>query len=390
MINYIFHIGSSGFPSNNAASQRIRLTFKGLKKLGFSTFIINKQSLTKKKYKKINRFDGIPFLFTSTIHHRPDSFVVRNLNKLSGSIFEFFLLYKKRKNLHTAILYTASFAELFYYHLLSRLFHFKMIVQYVEFRSSLPERNTFLKKVNDYLFDNFFYKFCDGVIAISNFLVEHSKGKNINLPVLKLPAVCDFSENISINPYKTASYLMYCGSIVYSEVIDFILDIFTALKNDNKYEGNLILVLSGDFENDWKKIREKIEGLPNKSQIIIKSNISYADLLSLYKGADILMIPLRDTVQDNARFPHKVGEYSAAKRPILSTNIGELKAYFKNGVSAILANDYTVQSYLTALSTTLCSKETLDSIGKEGYKIGLKNFDYEEQALQLKKFIEAL
>jgi len=102
------------------------------------------------------------------------------------------------------------------------------------------------------------------------------------------------------------------------------------------------------------------------------------------------MIPLRDTVQDNARFPHKVGEYSAAKRPILSTNIGELKAYFKNGVSAILANDYTVQSYLTALSTTLCSKETLDSIGKEGYKIGLKNFDYEEQALQLKKFIEAL
>ena len=87
--------------------------------------------------------------------------------------------------------------------------------------------------------------------------------------------------------------------------------------------------------------------------IVLKSNIAYQDLLSLYKRADVLLIPLRDTIQDNARFPHKIGEYTASKRPILSTNSGELKYYFKDGVSALLTEEYSENAYVEKLTAAL-------------------------------------
>jgi hypothetical protein len=112
--------------------------------------------------------------------------------------------------------------------------------------------------------------------------------------------------------------------------------------------------------------------------------------LALYKTADVLMIPLRNTLQDIARFPHKIGEYSAAKRPILTTNLGEPNLYFEDGVSAILADEFSQSSYLKKLSAIVTSKKKLDEIGLEGYKIGINNFDYHAQGNALIRFISNL
>ena len=130
-----------------------------------------------------------------------------------------------------------------------------------------------------------------------------------------------------------------------------------------------------------------MKNIPYQKEILIKSSIPYEDLLTLYKSADILLIPMRDTIQDNARFPHKIGEYTASQRPILSTNTGELKYYFVDEVSALLANEYSENSYVEKLTNALKSREHLDSIGKEGNIVGMANFDYLKQGIELKKFI---
>jgi len=385
---YIIHLGYSGFPIDNSATvQRIRLTFLGLKCQGFNTLIINKKSIHENPFPhKLNRIAGIPFIYTSYLTYRSKSLLIRNLNKLSGYIGEFVLLAKKRKKIHTAILYTSSFGQLIYYKFLSRLFNFFLIIQYVELRSSFSEGTKYSNKINNRLFDNYFYRFCDGVIAISDYLVKHVESKEKNLPVIKLPAICDFNEFHSVESIKSESYLMYCGNILYVEIVEFIIDIFDTLKKEEKYNGQLVLVIAGNHEN-WNKIHAKISKLQFGSQIIIKRHLPYMELISLYKGADVLMIPLRNTLQDNARFPHKIGEYSASKRPIISTNLGEVKAYFEDGVSAILADDFSSNSYVNKLATVLSCKTELDKIGEAGYKIGLKSFDYHGQSEDLKKFL---
>lgn len=387
---YIIHIGVSGFPSNSAPIQRILLTLKGLKILGLNPLVINKHSINIVKYNKINRHDGIPFIFTSLSNVRPKSFIFRNINRLSGVIGEAILLIKKRKKIHTAILYTPSFGELVYYRILSKLLGFKMIIQYVELRSSIGNRSSFFNKLNDNLFDNKFYFFCDGVIAISDFLIKHIRGKDKDMPIIKIPAMCDFAEFDKICLYKGKPYLMYCGSIAYNEVIEFIIDLFYQLKTVNSYNGDLVLVISGQHEVNWQKIMTKINGYGLFKDIIIKSNIPYNDLLSLYMGATVLIIPLRDTIQDKARFPHKIGEYTAARRPILSSDLGELAIYFQDGVSAILAREYSIAAYQEKLTAVLQFSNNLDKIGETGRDIGMENFDFHVQTVQLKKFILAL
>ena len=149
----------------------------------------------------------------------------------------------------------------------------------------------------------------------------------------------------------------------------------------------LILVVSGNHSSNWEQLNLKMKCMEYQKDILLKSNIPYYNLLSLYKGAGVLLIPLRNTVQDKARFPHKIGEYTASKRPILSTNTGEMKYYFEDGISALLANEYSEKEYVEKLAAALESKELLDSIGKEGNRIGIANFNYPEQGLELKKFI---
>lgn len=387
---YIIHLGFPCLPHVNAAPvQRIQLTFKGLQLLGVSVLIINKHSTSAKKYeyKKITRFNGLPFMFTSFFTYRPDNFLVRNLNKLAGFIGELLLLFKKRKKIHTAILYTSSFGQLVYYRLVSKLFKFNLIIQYVEFRSALSINYPLANRINDKLFDKYFYLFCDGIIAVSEYLKDYVISKSLKMPLIKLPVIFNFDDYQNISLYPLKSYFLYCGNILYLAIINFIIEIFEISRSKGIYNGKLVLVISGSHNDNWINLKDKLAQSKHKNDIILKSNISYAELFSLYKSADILMIPLRNTTQDLARFPHKIGEYTAAKRPILSTNLGEPNVYFKDGVSAILADEYSIESYIEKLTTVLSTNVSLGDIGEAGYKVGLKYFDYHSQAASLKYFI---
>lgn len=388
---FIVHLGFSGFPKGMASVQRTFFTFKGLKEAGATPLIINK--ISHHQYpdnKKVKLFDGIPYVNTSYYNSKPISFLKRNLNKLSGYFGELRLLYKKRYKIDTAILYSTYFLEYPYYYILSRIFGFKIIIQYVEMFSSIPGRNSFFTKINDKLIDRYIYLFCDGIIAISDFLVKHIQSIDPNKPLVKIPPNSDFSKIDLISPLHSGAYLMYCGTIYYEEVIEFTISLFVKLRENNKYTGSLLLIISGEQEKNWEKLRSFIKTISFQQEISIKSNIPYSELIMNYKGAEMLIIPLRNTIQDIARFPHKIGEYTAVKRPILSTNLGELKFYFNDGVSAILADTYSLEAYYDKLSTVLSSMQTLDKIGLEGYNIGLNNFDYRKQGKKLKMFIDNL
>ena len=388
---FTIHLGFSGFPNGNASVQRILLTFKGLRDAGLNPLIINKISHHQfSNNKKIHRFDGIPYINTPYFNSKPASFIKRNLNKLSGYFGELNLLFKKRKKIETAILYSNYFLEYPYYYTLSRIFGFKLIIQYVEMFSSIESRSSFFTKINDRLIDKYICSFCDGVMPISDFLVQHIKKINPDRQVIKIPANSDFAKIDAIPTLLPGQYLMYCGTIVYEQVIEFIISLFVKLKENKIYQGKLLLIISGEQEQNWMRLRSLVKTIPFHQDITIKSNIPHAELIGDYKGADLLMIPMRNTVQDLARFPHKIGEYTAAKRPILSTNLGELKTYFRDGVSAILADNYSIEAYYDKLASLLSSRQLLDQIGMNGHSIGLANFDYKAQGKQLKAFIDHL
>jgi len=187
---FIVHLGTSGFPNGtNAVIQRIRLTYKGLKYAGCNPLIISKNSVyNNKDAKRISRYQGVPYVATSKILYRPEKFLVRSINRLSGYLGELIVLFKKRKKIHTAILSGCTFSELVYYRILSKLLGFQLILQYVEFSSALRRRKLLFNNLDD----KYRFYFCDGIIVISEFLKKHPLSVRKNIHLKKIPSIYEF------------------------------------------------------------------------------------------------------------------------------------------------------------------------------------------------------
>jgi glycosyltransferase involved in cell wall biosynthesis len=387
---FIIHLGYSGFPQGNATFKRILLTFKAIKEGGENPLIINKHSVNQVgNSKRINRFQGIPYVYTSAKTSRPDSFLQRNLNKLSGHLGELGLIAKKRKKIDAAIFYESSFILLCYYRILSKLFKFKLLIQYVEFRSSLPERQNIFMHFNDILFDSYSFYLCDGIIVISEYLKNRAISKKKSVSYIKVPTICDFDEFRNKLKNEPGDYLMYCSSIGYFPVIEFIIDLFCKLRESDIYRGRLILAIGVGDPNDhfYRKLVIKIKECGYTESIVLKTNVPHLELISLYQEAEFLIVPIRNIPKDIAGFHHKVGEYCAAGKPIISNDLGEMKYYFRDGISAILAPEYTIESYTQKLNEIINDRDRLASIAEAGRKVGLDNLNYKNYSALLTNFI---
>ena len=144
---------------------------------------------------------------------------------------------------------------------------------------------------------------------------------------------------------------------------------------------DLILVLNGKLSD---RIRDIC--LLNDS-IIVVSKLDYDVLIGMYKGALALLIPLRNTPQDCARYPQKITEYLASGRPIISCQFGEIGRHFSHGVDALLAVDFDVERYAEMMIFAVDNTDELEKIAFRGHVLGRKIFDVASQRENLKKLL---
>ncbi|MGB8491608.1 MAG: glycosyltransferase, partial [Bacteroidales bacterium] len=114
----------------------------------------------------------------------------------------------------------------------------------------------------------------------------------------------------------------------------------------------------------------------------VTTRIPYNELVRLYKTAAALIIPLRNKDQDRARFPHKLGEYCASARPIITDRVGEICNYFDE-TNSYLCQDYDKLEFSKAMINVLEYPEQAGRIGRNGYLTGLKHFNYSSYSKNL-------
>ena len=100
-----------------------------------------------------------------------------------------------------------------------------------------------------------------------------------------------------------------------------------------------------------------------------------------------LLIPLRPTFQDIARFPHKIGEYLASGNPVISTNYGEVKYYFRDMDNMLIAENYDVQEFAEKMQYVINNINEVKRIGLNGKELALKQFNYQAQGEVIDKFL---
>ncbi|MCB0687112.1 MAG: glycosyltransferase [Saprospiraceae bacterium] len=388
---HIVYLGETGFPYGLAPIQRQILISLGLVDAGVQVLVISNKGVFPAdgsiQLSPRGSYRGIEYIYTSGETHRRPQFWLRNWLKIKGFIKELTLLVhlKRTGKIDAAIVASMRFQSIFYYFLISRLLRFKVLLSYVEYSGSISTRSKWRDRVNDFLIDRYGIGCADAVLPISHFLQQHVSERYPQQKQLKVPIVGDFSTHLSAED-NAEVYFLYCGSANYYELIDFIIQAFEKLDREDAY---LHLVVSGDAY-DINRFQSRLGSSSKKHWIRVFSRIPFTELLKKYRQAAGLLIPLRNTIQDVARFPHKIGEYLASGVPIITTNFGEIAQYFHDGTDAIICDQFNPVLYAEKMKYVLQNPVQAKQIGEAGRKLGSEKFDYRIHGSALSKFILTL
>ena len=388
----IVYLGSSGFPYGLAEIQKILLIAKSLVVAGNHVTVISRSGIHQKKdyptLSKIGQFESVDYIYISGNQFRNDNFFKRNYEKAKGIINEFFYLVRRKGNpkVDFAILSTENFYDVAYYCFLSKVLKFKTVLNYVEYNSGIKkEPFNIFKRLNDLLFDKYALKIVDSILPISEFLINQIESVSPGKKYFKIPGLTDFDKYNNIPISTEEKYFLFCGSANYLEIILFIVDAFSKLNNKSI---NLYLVINGSEDNK-NIVKQYSTNSFKRDNIKIFSKLSDVQLFTYYKNAIALLIPLRPTFQDIARFPHKTGEYLASGNPVISTNYGEVKYYFKDMEDMLLAESYDIDLFTEKMEFVINNPLTAQEIGLKGREKARKLFDYRYKANEIDNFLGA-
>lgn len=374
----ILFVGLGGVPySKRAADIRLRFFADAVRDGGNEAVVLNRYPFPQTGEPR-GGFSKIVELFSPK---RKKSLILYVLAYFK----EFWAILKENRigKIDVLHVYSGHFIDLIFYCLVSRVIGAKTVYSYVEFRSGIPQRGLY-SRINASLIDRWGVRFADGVIPISTFLEEHAKKiRGENFLSCKVPPICDFEYFSTISKNSDCGkYILFCGSAEYREVIDLILAAYlkaTELKKTTR----LKLVLGG------KKEARELLRREYPSDVEIVSGLPYEDLVKAYKGAEALLIPLRDTIQDSARFPNKVCEYVASRGLVVTTRFGEMPYFFEDGKNALVADDFSAEALAEKLSALAkMPDEKREEIRNVCYQSGRAAFDYRAYVEPLKYFFE--
>ncbi len=385
----VFILGVNGFPFGSARIEKLKLIGKSLtKNKAEVVFIGHSWGYFKKgDIPCSGNFEGTNYIYTCGITSRPERFLQRRWVNLKGRIGEIGYLVNNRCDVAIVSVQSGMFIPLLYYRILSKVLNFKLYYPHHEDESATLDKSNLYNRINLFLFKKFAWKILDGVFPITSYLAGNIHKQNPDLPFLVIPSMVDFDyfDNIrKVTGTSDERYFMYCGSIVYFEIIDFIITAFEGVDNS---EYNLHLVSFGNLEKE-NKLKKRIEASPKKRQIFTFGYLDYNLLVEKYIHASALLIPLRDTIQDIARFPHKIGEYTASGNPLITVKVGDVEKYFNHKQNALLADKYATEEFTELMNYVITNPVEAKQIGKNGYETGMRVFNYKAYGKKLLQFFE--
>jgi hypothetical protein len=153
----ILFCGLSGIPNKASASINRYIAIGQAVSSKHEVIFINRFPLFKEIEQQSSESNNLFKVIDATnIKYRPKSFIKRNLLKLASFLYEYWAIRKihKEQKIDWLNIYTQYFGILIFYYYLSKIFNFKTILHYVEFRSKFIDRIWFYR-INDLLFDKF-------------------------------------------------------------------------------------------------------------------------------------------------------------------------------------------------------------------------------------------
>lgn len=381
---------SFSFPEGDAATNRVYTYAKGFYENGTSVHVIGFRSDYNTSGK--GSVSGINFYNPFGQRERNKYFVVRRWHKFSKYFKTIILLRKlnKKEKINAIIVYGMKLSTHLTAVFLSKITKSKLIKECGEHPLRLYQ-NGALRKKQGILKHNIESRLCDGILCISQFLVEFYEKSGIpSSKLILIPSTVDPGRFIKKTqtplPYQ---YLGYFGGLtIKRDNIGLLIRAFSMII---KKHPEIHLVLGGfRSENDEKQIIEIIQNLKLTSKVELLNFLPRDEIISYITNAKILVMVRGNDLESQASFPSKLTEYLSTSIPLVTVNVGEISNYLSDGLNAFLVEpgncdqlaerfDYVLNNYKHSIDVALKGKELANTV-----------FNYNYQAKRIIHFIEKL
>jgi len=387
---------SASFPWGMASTNRVKLIAKGLIHYGHELSYIgitgaNTEKSENKKWRGI--YDGVKYFYPGLFSVRPVNWVARRIDDLLSKYLSilYIVFLKISNNVDVIILYTRNYKLVKYWSILSKLFGIKIILEICEWPIVYQDK---INKENSELYCNKAPLLVDGVIPISQFIENEihkiSTKNRKNIPSFKVPILIDikdfnYTKNYSIT---NESYMLYSGSIAYSDIFRHIIDAMILMKADG-YNYKLKITGGGDSQKILQ-LKKYIKNNNIEELIEFTGYLNEESFIQLLQNACLLLAPIPDNMQTKARFPTKLGSYLASGNPVITNPFGEVGNYLTDNDTAYLVDKFDSQLLKDKIIFAMQNGDTSKRVGINGKRLAFREFDYRKKMRDLNKLLMSI
>ncbi len=236
----------------------------------------------------------------------------------------------------------------------------------------------------------------DGIVCISDALLDLAK-KHVksSCKLIKVPILVDFEkyklEDLS-QDVKTP-FIFHSGTLFQQK--DGILGMIEAFGIVAKRMNKPVKFIStGSVEKTRSMEKEEITRLIKeydlKDKIKFTGYLTDEQLKEYLSQAALVIINKLPTQQNTYCFSTKLGEYMAAAKPVIITNVGEAMNWLSNGDNAYIVETGDTESLANAIEHIFENPEEARRIGLAGQDVCHNSFDYHVWSEPLVAYIKSL
>jgi glycosyltransferase involved in cell wall biosynthesis len=378
------------FPDGKAATNRVHTYAKGFVENGTSVYIVCFSN--EYRIENYGLIDGISYNypFNQTLRNR--YLIVRRWQKLL-KYFKTIILIRKI-NEEDKIVAINLWSNLFLTHLfawfLAKVFGTKLVSECSEHPLSHHQFGRW-KRFQGLVKLYFESRLYDGVLCISNYLIEYYKSKGLDEAKLFLvPSTVEPSRFLQRGESPLQNrYIGYFGSLTFSrDNLDLLINAFADI---SVLHPEFHLVLGGFCtEKEKKEIEELLHQLDVSKSVLLVDYLTREEIITYITHADILVMVRSRDLDSQASYPSKLTEFLATSKPVISVVVGEISDYLTDGVNAFLVEPENVDALAHKLTYVIDNYNLARDIGIRGKELTETIFNYNFQAKRIIGFINIL
>ena len=346
---------------------------------------------------RIGTIKGVPYRHFCFKYH-PHQLLGKLIDNVFGPLNLFLFIFKLRmsKKIDVIVKYGVTFSSNLFLLLICKTLGIKFINILPEFyeKPSFTTLNISLIKWYDFFWGiNKLCVYADGIIVLSNFLKEYFfKSKHYDKPILIVPNLIDpslFDEQLEQNNNGNI-IIGYAGTPTQK---DGIIDLFNSFTCVTKDFPSAQLLIIGDITNGNSVIPELIEhtkALGINDNVTFTGLVEYKEVPRLLNSCDILVLARPMGISAEAGFPTKLGEYFACKKPVVVTKVGDMKNYFKDSDTVVLAEPNNPLDISEGINKLIVDEEKRRKVAMSGYRWMLENLEYKKASTKIIDFIKKI